>query len=733
MSRVHVVSMAFLALVIAPRAVAQGLPPGGPGTVTLSRADYDQLLDLSSRKPVPVETTPAAALTRADIRVRVAGASARSTIRVDGEVFRAVVARVPLIKGATLLEARMENRPLPVVADGNAHIALVQGPGPFSATLEVGTPLTFSPGRGTFVLPVPAAGSVTATIDVPGDQTDVHLSTGLIQRRRSANGRTTVDATLQPGTATEVWWSTHDSAPSAGAARDVRLLSDVKSIVTIGDADVRLLSLINATVVQGDPSQIALTIPAGYEVVSVSGASLERTETQAGMVTLFVSDTALRRHQFLVSLERPHAIGSFTLETGLPTLRAAQRETGEVAVEGLGTLEVTSLDVPGLRRMDVREVDPSLAAAARQALLAAYRYQRTAELPPSLALNVRRFADAEVLAAVADRAVATTLVTKEGRALTEVTMWIRNRAQPFMKVSLPAGAAMLSVEVAGEPAKPVEGRDGSRVPLLRPGFRPDGAYPVSFVYIHAGTPFLKKGDMQMTLPRMDVPVNVVEWELFVPDEFRVDRFAGDLFDANLIAADTMRMVTVENYGTGVAARVSPLRPLAPAQAGQINGRVLDQIGEPLPGVKVVVDAGGRRQTAVTDETGAYVLSNVPTGMVTLTGELSGFTSARRSLQFDQRGQQVNMTLEVGSLAETVTVTAETPVIQTQSSTRSGRGDAQNRKADETPSLNVQSLQRRASGVLPVRMEVPRAGTSHRFVKPLVIDEEPSVTFRYKRR
>lgn len=34
---------------------------------------------------------------------------------------------------------------------------------------------------------------------------------------------------------------------------------------------------------------------------------------------------------------------------------------------------------------------------------------------------------------------------------------------------------------------------------------------------------------------------------------------------------------------------------------------------------------------------------------------------------------------------------------------------------------------------PARMEVPRAGTSHRFVKPLVIDEETRVSFRYKRR
>jgi hypothetical protein len=31
------------------------------------------------------------------------------------------------------------------------------------------------------------------------------------------------------------------------------------------------------------------------------------------------------------------------------------------------------------------------------------------------------------------------------------------------------------------------------------------------------------------------------------------------------------------------------------------------------------------------------------------------------------------------------------------------------------------------------MEVPRAGTSHRFLKPLVIDEATVVSFRYKRR
>ena len=77
-------------------------------------------------------------------------------------------------------------------------------------------------------------------------------------------------------------------------------------------------------------------------------------------------------------------------------------------------------------------------------------------LQPALTLDVHRYADAPVLAAVAERAVATTLVTVEGRALTEVTLWLRNRAQRYMKVDLPAGASIVSVDVAGMSAKPVE-------------------------------------------------------------------------------------------------------------------------------------------------------------------------------------------------------------------------------------------------------------------------------------
>ena len=53
------------------------------------------------------------------------------------------------------------------------------------------------------------------------------------------------------------------------------------------------------------------------------------------------------------------------------------------------------------------------------------------------------------------------------------------------------------------------------------------------------------------------------------------------------------------------------------------------------------------------------------------------------------------------------------------------------KQQMAASSNVTNLQQRVSGILPVRVDVPRAGNSYNFVRPLVLDEETKVTFTYK--
>jgi hypothetical protein len=441
-----------------------------PRAVTLPLTEYNRLIDLASRPQQGPSVAPVASiLSSADLRVRVERETVRGIFSLTGNILRAGVSRVGLLSGATLVDANAAGRPVPLIADGNAHTALLPGPGPFSLSLEWGAPLKFSPGRASFVLPVPPSGTARATFDLPGDQADVRLSHGLVTRRSAADGRTIVEATLDPGSSTEVWWSMRDSAPVA-AAREARALADVMTLVTLGDSDVRMVALIDVTVVQGEPRTIDVRLPAGYEVTGISGSTLATSDPRDGGIVLTV-DPAARRHQFLVSLEGQHDGGSFTLDTGVVTLPAVQRERGEIAVEGVGTLELTAVERDGMHRIDVRELNPALQSLARLPILSAFRYQRSAAMMPGLTLDAKRFADAGVLAAVADSAVATTLVTAEGRMLTEVRLRIQNRAQPFLKVTLPTGASIVSVDVSGEAGKPAIGERAVRGVVRLPACR----------------------------------------------------------------------------------------------------------------------------------------------------------------------------------------------------------------------------------------------------------------------
>ena len=49
------------------------------------------------------------------------------------------------------------------------------------------------------------------------------------------------------------------------------------------------------------------------------------------------------------------------------TVLDVQRERGEVAIEGVGTLELDGAERPGMHRIDVRELNPALQSLARTA------------------------------------------------------------------------------------------------------------------------------------------------------------------------------------------------------------------------------------------------------------------------------------------------------------------------------------------------------------------------------
>jgi hypothetical protein len=447
------------------------------------------------------------------------------------------------------------------------------------------------------------------------------------------------------------------------------------------------------------------------------------------MLTLKVHDPAKRNHQFLIAIERSNR--ETKAEPPLFGFVGAQRETGELLVEGVGAMELVASESGGLRRMDVREANAITRSLSHFPLQAAFRFNRKAADAPKLSLEWRQFSDADVLSAVAERATVTTLMNVEGRSLTEITLRVRNRAQQFVKVDLPPGAQLLSAEVEGQSVKPV---DGNRVPLLRTGLDSSGAYTVSFVYLSSGAKFAKTGSYDMGLPRLDIPVNLLLWEVSLPERLQVKQFGGNALSAELFpegvlsaSADGADEVTGGYVGAGVRT------DLASIGAGQISGVIVDANGAAIPGAAVTVNTqtGATLNTRSNDE-GRWIIAGVAPGPVRVNINSPGFKDMQYDLQVSEgRGASLGTTMEVGTVTETVTVTASggSAINGTRNDSKESRN---NFLVDlNAPSQNVFNLQRRVAGILPVRIDVPRSGRSYRFVRPLVLDEETRITFQYK--
>jgi hypothetical protein len=104
--------------------------------------------------------------------------------------------------------------------------------------------------------------------------------------------------------------------------------------------------------------------------------------------------------------------------------------------------------------------------------------------------------------------------------------------------------------------------------------------------------------------------------------------------------------------------------------GSINGKVADSSGGVLPGVTVTVSSPSLMgvQSSVTDTGGNYRFPALPPGTYTVQFELPGFNTLKRENIVISMGftAAVNVELAVASLQETVTVTGDSPVIDTSS-------------------------------------------------------------------
>jgi hypothetical protein len=217
------------------------------------------------------------------------------------------------------------------------------------------------------------------------------------------------------------------------------------------------------------------------------------------------------------------------------------RETGQVAVLKEGNLEITRSTPQGLELIDPKELGPvpQMPADGDKGpgdVFLAYRY---AAHPAALKLEFSKNQFLPVPSALVTYAVINTVLTPDRAETTEVIYWVRNNAQQFFSVALPARGQMLSdVFVNGQPQQPARRPDKNELLIRLPArtaaaSESEAPFSVRFVYSvpspKPGSGLWPRGSLRVEPPVLaEARILQTQYSLYLPTGYRYIGFSGPM-------------------------------------------------------------------------------------------------------------------------------------------------------------------------------------------------------------
>ena len=152
----------------------------------------------------------------------------------------------------------------------------------------------------------------------------------------------------------------------------------------------------------------------------------------------------------------------------------------------------------------------------------------------------------------------------------------------------------------------------------------------------------------------------------------------------------------------VALLLLPVHALAQVSTATVSGTVTDESKGVIPGVTVTATdiETGRQYVAVSDDRGGYRLVNLPPGAYRMQAELSGFATVEMPNVELLVGQNatIGFVMKIATLAETLTVISEAPLVDVRSSQVAGFIDRRQMEAVPVQGRNWMELSMLVKGI-----------------------------------
>ncbi|MCK6522636.1 hypothetical protein L6R49_14490 [Myxococcota bacterium] len=504
--------------------------------VVMPWTDFKKLYEAGKAPEEKPEVAPQSySLNRATYEGRVSadGESATFTAKMQVQVHKDkgwIV--VPLLPTSVALKsAKLGGADAPIFLQNGWYTLITDKKGVLAVELTFATQVFEADGTSSMSFPMAPSAGTEVFLDVPNAKDDLEFKVGQAKMvKDELRGDVRRMEALLPATSGLSISYTREITPGAAAEEalaEARRYAEVHTLVGVSEGVLTGHSDIMYTIVHQGLTELTVTLPADVAVLDVTGSGVrEWTATRKGdlqQVEVDLNFEALGSYKLMLDYERVLAEGSVDTQVPVVGVEGVERVKGFVGVAALSTLEVLSEGATGARRVDVRELPASVLGRTDQPVLLGFKYRQADYKVP---LRVNQHQDVDVLVTIADTAEAVTMVTPDGKVMSQMVWYVRNNRRQFLRISLPEGAELWSVKVADKAVQPAKDDKGDiLIPLVRS--RASGsalaAFSVELVWIEAGQAPDEKGNgaVDLALPVADIPQTYVRWAVYLPYEAKV--------------------------------------------------------------------------------------------------------------------------------------------------------------------------------------------------------------------
>ncbi len=489
--------------------------------------------------------------------------------------------------------------------------------------------------------------------------------------------------------------------------------AEVASTLAVSDTQLSGRALVRFDIQNAPVKELRLKIPAALKNVEITGANIRRRDHTGEVWRVELQNKVRGNYTLTVTWDQARSAQTHRLDVLGLSVAGVERETGTVAIVAKAPLQITEAGAAELLKLDTHEW-PEWAGGADANTALAYRYLRPGY---QLAVDVKRYSEAEVLQALAETVHLCTVVAEDGQMMTALSVAVRNNGRQHLEVVLPPGTRVWSAFVAGQAVRPSL-RDGKLLLPLENAGSDDAALPVELTYVSTNqNQFPRgKGAVSLVSPTLDVPLKNARWELYLPPDYQYDEFSGTMTrEAGVSVATMMADLPSINDESSFSVLDYSLRESAAKQ-------------EAAKGVKTELDNVKKKlaEGNVKDAVNYYSRAQNRSG-----GREDGSEAKEVELQLRRaqasnivQAQQEFLTRNNGMFDQATVMNAPVGGDQKQ--------DAYFNKAAEQQWEKLQAAQEVAvAKVRPLRVNLPTRGLRHSFTQVLQTETGKAMTVSFQ--